>query len=69
MASLAPIFATEAKAAALLDMKPGEFRSLVEGGHLPRGRELGPVVLRWDVEQLRRIISGEAVDGMGGVQW
>ena len=69
MAQLAPIFASEASAARLLDLKPAEFRALVEAGHLPRGREIVPGIVRWPVEDLKRIASGEAVDGMGDVQW
>ncbi|MCU0903466.1 MAG: hypothetical protein MUE83_06275 [Tabrizicola sp.] len=65
----APLFANEATAAKLLDMKPGEFRALVEAGHLPRPREIAPGVPRWPVDDLRRIVSGEASEGMGGVQW
>lgn len=64
-----PIFASETTAAALLDMKPGEFRALVEAGHLPRGREIAPGMVRWSVDEMRQIASGQAVDGMGGVQW
>lgn len=65
----APIFASETTAAKLLDMKLGEFRGLVDGGHLPKGRELAPGVTRWDVEELRRIVTGEAISGMDGVSW
>jgi predicted DNA-binding transcriptional regulator AlpA len=65
----APLFATDRKAAELLDMKPAEFRALVNDGHLPKGREIAPGFLRWDVEQLRLIGKGEAVDGMGETQW
>lgn len=65
----APILASETSAARLLDMKVPEFRSLVEAGHLPRGREIAPGVLRWVTDDLRRIASGDAVDGMGDVQW
>lgn len=68
MDNLAPMFANEQNAAKLLDLKPAEFRFLVDGGHLPRGRDLGGFV-RWDVEELRRIIRGEAIDGIGGVKW
>lgn len=63
-----PIFASEATAARLLDMKPGEFRQLVEDGHLPRPRDIGGL-RRWDVAELRRIASGDAVEGMGDVRW
>lgn len=38
MAPAAPILASETGAARLLDMKLAGFRSLVEAGHLPRGR-------------------------------
>mgnify|MGYP003587416677 CR=1 FL=1 len=65
----APILASEMSAARLLDMKLGEFRSLVEAGHLPKGREITPGVLRWVTDDLRRIASGDASDGMGDVHW
>lgn len=67
MVQLAPIFASEASAARLLDMKPAEFRALVEAGHLPRGREIAPGVIRWSADDLRRIASGEAIEG--GIEW
>ena len=63
----APIFASERSAANLLDMKPGEFRSLVEGGHLPGPRTIGGID-RWDVDELRKVISGEAALS-GGMEW
>lgn len=63
----APILASETSAARLLDMKLAEFRALVEAGHLPRGREIAPGVLRWVTEDLRRIASGDAIDG--GIDW
>ncbi len=69
MSQAAPILASETSAARLLDMKVAEFRSLVEAGHLPRGREIAPGVLRWVTDDLRRIASGDASDGMGDVQW
>ncbi|WP_224767379.1 hypothetical protein [Paracoccus yeei] len=62
------LFANEANAARLLDMKPAEFRAMVDAGHLPRPRSIGGVQ-RWDMPELYRIIRGEAVDGMGDVQW
>jgi hypothetical protein len=68
MASPAPLFACEHSAAKLLDMKPAEFNALVERGHLPPPRDIGGFK-RWDIEDLRRIISGEAAEGMGDVQW
>ena len=69
MAHLFPILVNEKTAARLLDMTVAEFRSLVEAGHLPRGREIFPGVVRWVTEDLRRIASGDAADGMGDVQW
>lgn len=69
MSAAAPILASETSAARLLDMKLSEFRELVGAGHLPHGREIAPGVVRWLTDDLRRIASGEAVDGMGGVQW
>lgn len=69
MSDVAPILATEATAAKLLDMKSSEFRRLVEAGHLPRGREIAPGLVRWPVEDLRRIVAGEAAEGMGDVNW
>ena len=67
MASLAPILASEATAARLLDMKRAEFRCLVDAGHLPHGREIAPGVIRWDTDSLLRIGRGEAIDG--GIVW
>lgn len=67
MATLAPIFANETNAARLLDLKQAEFRALVEAGHLPRGREIAPGCIRWATDELRRIASGEAIDGE--IQW
>lgn len=69
MSVSAPIFASELSAARLLDMQLEEFRALVQAGHLPRGRQIAPGVHRWSTEELRRIASGEAAEGMGGVQW
>ncbi len=68
MSTVVPILAGESLAAKLLDMKPGEFRSLVERGLLPRGREIAPGLVRWTVEELKRIATGEAIDG-GPYQW
>lgn len=63
----APILASETSAARLLDLKPAEFRSLVEAGHLPRGREIAPGIVRWSTDDLRKIASGEAIEG--GIEW
>lgn len=69
MLSAAPILASETSAAKLLDLKPDEFRRLVEAGHLPRPREIAPGLVRWSVDDLRRIVNGEAIEGMGDVAW
>lgn len=69
MSVSAQILASETSAARLLDMKVAEFRALVGSGHLPRGREIAPGVLRWVTDDLRRIASGDASDGMGDVKW
>lgn len=69
MTKFIPILASEASAAKLLDMTRGEFRSLVDAGHLPRGREIAPGLMRWVTDDLRRIASGDAAEGMGDVQW
>lgn len=68
MINPAPILASETNAAKLLDMKPSEFRALVEAGHLPKGKEIAPGYVRWDVDTLRYIGSGQAIEG-GGIQW
>lgn len=69
MTAAVPVLAGEATAARLLDMKPAEFRALVEAGHLPRGREIAPGVIRWPVDDLRRIACGAAVEGLEDVRW
>jgi hypothetical protein len=68
MAKLTILFATDCSAAALLDMKPAEFRGLVDDGVLPKPTIIGRFE-RWDVEQLQRIARGEAVDGIGEIIW
>lgn len=67
MTAPCPILASETTAAKLLDMKPGEFRALVEAGHLPRGREIAPGVPRWDTDLLRALGRGDAIEG--GIDW
>ena len=62
------LFAGDEKAAALLDLKPAEFRGLVDDGVLPKPTKIGGFE-RWDVEQLRTIVRGEAADGIGEVNW
>lgn len=57
-----PILASEKTAAALLDMKPSEFRSLVESGALPPPENFHGFQ-RWRVSDLEAIASGDALDG------
>ena len=64
-----PIGASELSAARLLDMKVEQFRELVRAGLLPNGREIAPGIVRWPVDDLRRILKGEASNGMSDVKW
>lgn len=68
MRNPAPLYARDRNAAKLLDMSTAEFCKLVDGGFLPAPVKIGGHE-RWDVTDLRRIISGDAVDGCGGVDW
>lgn len=61
MPRLAPIFAKEKTAAALLDMEPAEFRSLVEIGALPGPQDFHGFA-RWRVADLEAIGNGDAMD-------
>lgn len=62
-----PILADEKTAAKLLCLPPRAFRDLVAQGHLPPPRDLGGFE-RWDVDDLRRIARGEAMED-GGMTW
>ena len=55
------ILASEKNAAKLLDMRPAEFRELVEAGALPRGHEIAPGYVRWRVAELDAIVTGQAM--------
>jgi hypothetical protein len=68
MAKLTILFANDRNAAALLDMKPAEFRGLVDKGVLPKPTKIG-CFERWDVEQLQTIARGDAACGIGEVNW
>lgn len=61
------LFAGDKKAAALLDMKPAEFRGLVDDGVLPKPTNIGGFE-RWDVEQLQSIARGDSAES-GDIQW
>jgi hypothetical protein len=59
-----PLFATESTSAALLDMKPAEFRTLVAEGALPP-----PVRFdRWCVDTLQTIMNGTAARPQEGFE-
>jgi hypothetical protein len=64
---LDPMFARDRTAAALIDMKPAEFNKLVAAGYLPKPRLIGTVE-RFDMDELRRIIRGDAIGG-GAMEW
>lgn len=53
----------------MLDLSPRDFARLTAEGALPKGREIAPGLVRWDVEALRRIARGDAIDGMSDVDW
>lgn len=63
-----PILVSERQAAQLFDMKPVQFRALVDGGELPRPKTIGEFE-RWDTSELCRVASGDAIDGMGDISW
>lgn len=67
MTTPAPIFANERTAARFLDMKPAEFRALVDGGELPKPRRIGKYE-RWDMAEIRAIVAGEKAD-RGEMEW
>ncbi|GAA6190865.1 hypothetical protein [Phaeobacter sp. NW0010-22] len=63
MTQRAPLFARERTAAKLLDMKPVEFRRLVDCGALPKPVKIGNEFERWFVQDLEAIRTGAAMDG------
>ncbi|WP_172332188.1 hypothetical protein [Mangrovicoccus sp. HB161399] len=56
---LAPLAVSERTAAAMLDMPPTKFRTLVSQGALPQAKRIGDE-LRWSVGELEAIVSGNA---------
>ena len=62
-----PLFASELTAARLLDMKPGDFRDLVNRGHLPPPRKIGNLE-RFDLAELQAVIRGDKIGG-GEMTW
>lgn len=61
------LFASERTAARLLDMKPGDFRALVDRGHLPPPRKIGNLE-RFDLAELQAVIRGDKIGG-GEMTW
>lgn len=61
-------FAKEETVAEIICMPVADFLLLVEKGHLPKPRDIGGHK-RWDMEEVRRIIRGDGIDGMGDVEW
>lgn len=56
-----PLYASERSAARLLDMRPAEFRALVEAGVLPRPVCIAGKIERWKVSMLDDILSGKII--------
>ena len=56
---MTPLYASEKTAAKLLDLRPKQFLELVAHGALPPPIKIGKYS-RWDVEQIRAIITGNA---------
>lgn len=63
----APIFATAATAARMLDMKLSEFMELVSAGVLPPPRSIGPFA-RYDMDEIQRVVRGDLIGG-GEMEW
>jgi hypothetical protein len=61
------LFASERTAARLVDMKPDEFRALVDRGLLPPPRRIGNVE-RFDLAELQAVIRGDLIGG-GEMKW
>ena len=62
MGKAQPLAVTESTAAAMLDMKPSEFRGLVQCGALPRPAQISDKIERWRVSDLEAILNGSAID-------
>lgn len=68
MGKYAPLFATAKTAAALFEMKQGEFLALVEDGILPKPQKIGPYE-RWETDELKAIAKGVKADGYEEIEW
>lgn len=53
------LYASEQSAARLLDMRPAEFRALVDAGALPPPLKIAGQIERWRVADLDAILSGQ----------
>lgn len=62
-----PLFASDKTAARMLDMKPDDFRALVDRGHLPPPRRIGNLE-RFDMAELQAVIRGDKIGG-GEIRW
>lgn len=52
----------EETAAKMLQLPLQKFRDMVRVNWLPRGREIAPGVIRWDVDALRALARGDTQD-------
>lgn len=62
MARFDLIMVRDETAARMLQLPLQKFRGLVATNYLPRGRIIGPGVIRWDVEALRAVARGDTQD-------
>lgn len=69
MSRATPLLASETTAARLLDLGTRQFRALVDEGHLPKGREIAPGIVRWDTDLLKKISNGQLAGDWGQIQW
>lgn len=69
MSRATPLLASETTAARLLDLGTRQFRTLVEEGHLPKGHEIAPGVVRWDTDLLKKISNGQVTGDWEQIQW
>ncbi len=58
MGKMEVMYASERSAARLLDMRPAEFRALVDAGALPPPVKIAGKLERWSVGDLDAIVRG-----------
>ncbi len=56
-----PLATNERNAAKMLDLKTFQFRDLVEKGHLPPPKKIGPHE-RWLVADIEAVLTGAVLD-------